>query len=214
MIYFNVKGGMAFLVQLLMVIVIRYFSIFHSPIMMEMNETKLIIKSRGFLIAASITLVLLEVISDPEFSHGPMFNFLVTGDFNPTGRPMRLWSFPAIMSVDFILMIALQLRVEYDKRHVFAQRQVSNSDEAFIYDMGTIRAIIGLGGTCLIIVMLTPWNYSDENAVQIRTLVLRALAVNVIPIIFIYRNRNMTKILVSKLAIWLSDDQPNVKNSV
>ena len=107
---------MAVFVQLFLVIAIRYFSIFHSHIIMEMNEKELIRKSRGFLIIVSLASLFFEILSDGLMHRGPLYKFLVSGDFNQDDEgPAKLLIFRSVIFIDLLCMISLQLKVEFDE---------------------------------------------------------------------------------------------------
>ena len=212
MIYFHCLSAMAFLVQIFLVIVIRYFSIFHSHVIMEMDETKLIKKSRGFIVLASTAALIVEVFSDANFGRGPLYKMLVSGEYDASlaDKPMKLYPFRSVVLIDIILMIILEMRVEHDNYQMSRNQCHQQSEEhcvtihTAIYDKLTVRTVLCLIGAALMTVLLSPFTFSDENSHKIRTLGVAAMIVNVIPMIFIYRNENMTKFLLSKCALWIT----------
>ena len=211
MVRFQFLTSSAMFIQFFLVLVVRYFSIFHSHIIMEMNETKLIQKSRGFLAMILATFLTFDVISEGS-SHGPLFNLLVYGECNQftdtnyyANRPAKHFILRILVTVDFILMVILQVRAEHENFKLAKnQIRLENTSQTNAYDKGTIRTVICFGAMALAILILSPWNYASLIQVRTRSTIFGLLAFNIIPIIFIYRNENMKTYLLSKCALWIT----------
>ena len=80
---------------------------------------------------------------------------------------------------------------------------LENGAKTPIYDKRTILSIICLGGLFLLTLLLAPFTYSNVNAIKVRLISAGFVAFNVIPVVFIFRNENMTKFLVAKCALWI-----------
>ena len=195
LVCFNFLTVMAILVHFFLVMVVRYMSIFHGHIMMEMNEATLIPKTRGLLFLVIAALFTFDVISS-DSTYGPLYNFLVNGEYENTDKPYKPYLFKVMVAIDLIFIVVLQVKVEQDSYRL---------SETTVYDKSTVRTVICIvGGLFLVILFILPWNYSHGSRVRMNTVITTSLVFNVIPMVFIIRNENMKKFIASRWATWIA----------
>ena len=203
--FFAVMGWSA---QVFLVVAVRYLSVFHSHVIMELDEAKFKVKSRAFICLMSLTCTVFEMAYS-NLAFGPLYEYLVTGDVSQLEleQPMKVYSIRIVIVLDILLMIKLQVRLESLNRQ---HEQVNET-----YGFGTIRFVIICSVMALAGMWLSLYSYSARRSSQIRVVFFGFIILNIVPIIFIIRNEKMTRYLASKLALWIVNMvAPNLVNDI
>ena len=190
MLCFQFLGGMAMFIQLLLVIMVRYFSIFHSHVIMDLNEIKFKRKSRICICLLSLACMLFEM-ANANLGFGPAYKFLV-GEINQEEKQTTFYTILTIMVLDIILMVILQIKVELQNHQERDQTEEKDGASRIVF-------------VCVVLMLLSSALISLNSWLKFRfTFVLWSLiAFNVMPCIFIFRNKNITKYSMSKFALWI-----------
>ena len=186
---FRFWSGMALLNQLLVVIIVRYLSIFNSDVIMELDETKFVKGSRLFACFFALACMVFEFRID--ITSRPWYEFLVSGEVNQEEQPIQFYTTLTVVALDILLMVILHVRVEL-LNHQSPENELFQNGS---HDMGTIRAII----ICGVLVLVGVVNRVLKS--RVRFVLLSFMTYNVIPCIFILRNENMTQYLTSNFAL-------------
>ena len=193
LVCFRFWGSILMLVQLLLVICVRYFSIFHSHVIMELNDSEFIRKTRVFNCLFSSACMIFE-ITRSNLAFGSTYKVLVSGEVNQEEQPVRYYTILTLGFLDILLMVILQVRVEL-LNHQMAKKEQQMDNES--YDLGTIRVVI-ICGILIIFAVLLRFFKS-----RVRLIIMSSIAFNIIPCIFIFRNANMTRYFASRFAVWI-----------
>ena len=185
-------AGLALLTQLLLVTIIRYLSIFHNHVIMELNETKFVKKGRLSVGLFALACTLFE-LARMNAALWPMLDPLVNGEVNQEEQPVKLYTLITIVTVDIMSMVILQVRVELLNRRSPENEPMVNGS----YGMGTIRFVIFCG-----VLTIVGSAYRSFKS-RVRLVLLGSMAFNVIPCIFILRNENMTQYVLTKFFLWV-----------
>ena len=190
-------SAFAMFVQVFNTVLVRYLSIFHSPLLHEWNEDSVILTSRGFAAFLSCLAVTYEAVFN-GYGQGPMFDHMTKQVTSSGKKPAHFLTMEILVITVFIWVIYVFLKIEKYKAMASlndldteSQSHTNNLVAEVLDNIGTIRALTFLiGSVCglTLIWLLTLTFVTDHALHSSRVQVISSILLyNVVPITVIKR---------------------------
>ena len=119
----NQAALMGYLVQIMMIIIIRYLYIFHPGFMNETNDNVVILVTRSFLGLGALASVFLN---DYGGEGGLEYNHLINSDFKKLQKSPTLWLTKGVVISNILLLLYTQARIELFKIQTHPSESINN----------------------------------------------------------------------------------------
>ena len=207
--YFSV---LAWFWQIFITVIIRYITIFYSPILNNIDDIKVKMITRCFVGFVSLSSTFVRNFQG-HFEHVANYAFL-TNKYGVKIYSMNLnWALQFVVVADLIALIVVQIKIEIFERNLDNQNQIEEMeegfDENFKYSKGTIRFVLVF--TFLFFLFVIHWllwemDETEEDIIALSELRLRLVSqcifMNLIPLVLIKRNPKMYQFCVKKINFW------------
>ena len=114
---------MVYLLQIMILIIIRYLYIFHPGFMNETSDNVVILVTRSFLGLGALASVFLN---DYGGEGGLEYNHLINSDFKKLQRSPTLWLTKGVVISNILLLIYTQARIELFKIQTHPSESIHN----------------------------------------------------------------------------------------
>ena len=207
--YFSI---LAWFWQIFVTVIIRYITIFYSPILNNIDDIKVKMTTRCFVGFVSLSSTFMRNFQG-HFAHVANYAFLTNkygvkiDSMNPYG------ALQFVVVADLIALIVVQIKIEIFERNLENHNQIDKMengfDENFKYSKGTIRFVLVF--TFLFFLFVIHWllwemDETKEDIIALSELRLRLVSqcifMNLIPLVLIKRNPKMYQFCVKKINIW------------
>ena len=200
---------LSFFWQIFVIVVIRYVSIFYSPILNNIDDTKVKMTSRCFVGFVSIISTFVRNLRG-HFAHASNYAFLTTKHGVKIDSMNPLGALQFVVVVDLIVLIMVQMKIKIFERTFDNRNQIDKMEEGFDgnfkYSKGTIQFVLVFTFlTFLYIIYWLLWEMDEtkEDVIALSEfrirLVSQCIFMNLIPMILIKRNPKMYQFCVKKL---------------
>ena len=193
--YFSVT---AYFWQIFVTLAIRYLSIFHSSVLDDIEDHRVIQWSRSFVGMAALVSTLVE-----NFQHGTIFAFLTNQEDSDIKTKNVTNSLKFILVIDIITLILVQIKIEI----LNLQEEYPKDIEKVTTEKVTIRGVCL--SICVAMVVLVNWvfkrqtenEYAYLEEFRIR-LFSQFICCNLIPMLLIFRHPKLLSFCLKQFKLF------------